>query len=90
MPYDPSPLPDADTLTVQVEGARGKPDQLYTLRRARNGIVEVREQTFGESCAPREYAESADELLRRFERAHRDRRRLSVELYALRHWLSQP
>ena len=27
MAYDPTPLPDADTLTVQVEGARGKPDQ---------------------------------------------------------------
>ena len=87
MSYDPPPLPTADTLTVQVEGARGKPDQLYTLRRGRDGVVEVREQTFGESCAPREYAERAEELLRRFERAHRDRRRLSVELYALRHWL---
>ena len=87
MAYDPTPLTDADTLTVQVEGARGKPDQLYVLRRPRGGGVEVREQTFGESCAPREYAERAEELLRRFERAQRDRRRVSVELYALRHWL---
>ena len=87
MPYDPTPLPEGDTLTVQVEGARGKPDQLYTLRRSAGGVVEVREQTFGETCAPREYAERADDLLRRFERAQRDRRRLSVEIYALRRWL---
>ena len=87
MPYDPTPLPAGETLTVQIEGARGKPDQLYTLRRSRGGVIEVREQTFGESCAPREYAEDAHTLLRRFERAQRDRRRVSVELPALRHWL---
>jgi hypothetical protein len=87
MAYDPTPLPDADTLTVQVEGARGKADQLYILGRPRGGVVEVREQTFGESCAPREYVERAEDVLRRFEHAQRDRRRVSVELYALRHWL---
>ena len=88
MPYDPTPLPQGDTLTVQIEGARGKPDRLYVLGRPRAGIVEVREQTFGESCAPREYAEPADALLERFERAQRERRRVSVDLYALRHWLA--
>jgi hypothetical protein len=88
MVYDPTPLPAGDSLTVQVEGARGKPDQLYVLGRPRDGVVEVREQTFGETCAPREYAERADALLRRFERASRDRRRVSVELYALRRWLA--
>jgi hypothetical protein len=87
MAYDPTPLPTGDTLTVQVEGARGTPDQLYVLGRPRGGVVEVREQTFGEGGAPREYAERAEDVLARFERAQRDRRRVSVELYALRRWL---
>ena len=89
MPYDPTPLPTGDTLTVQIAGARGKPDQLFVLGRPRDGVVEVREQTFGETCAPREYAEDADALLRRFERVVRDRRRVSVETPALRAWLGR-
>ena len=87
MAYDPAPPPAGDTLTVHVEGARGTPDQLYVLGRPRGGVVEVREATVADAGTPREYAERAEELLARFERAQRDRRRLSVELHALRRWL---
>ncbi len=72
-------------LTVQVDGGRGEPTVVYVLSRAGRGVVEVRELRAG--CAPVEYAASADELLDRFERAHRERRRVSESMYALRLWL---
>ena len=87
MAYDPTPLPTGDALTVQIEGAPGRPDELFELGRPRDGVVRVREETFGSTGAPREYEERAETLLARFERAQRERRRVSVELYALRQWL---
>ena len=92
MPYDPTPVGPhvgvdgaRDALDVQVAAGRGEPERLYILRRPRNGVVEVREITGG--CAPREYQERADVLLGRFERAQRDRRRISAEMYLVRNWL---
>jgi hypothetical protein len=92
MSYDPTPIgptsSDAsgqpDALHVHVTGKRD-PDVLYIVGKPRNGVVEVREIVGG--CAPREYAIDAGELLGRFERAQRERRRMGVELYAIRRWL---
>ena len=92
MPYDPTPVGPGvadgarESLHVQVQGARGDAERLYVLGRPKNGVVEVREIVGG--CDPREYAERADDLLDRFERLHRERRRLSAELYLIREWLT--
>jgi len=93
MSYDPNPIgptsSDAhgtpDALHVHVMGTRAEPDTVYIVGKPRNGIVEVREIVGG--CAPREYAADAGEMLARFERAQRERRRIGVELYAIRRWL---
>jgi len=93
MPYDPTPVgPGVDesgrrqSLHVQVEGKGRDAERLYVLGPPRNGVVEVREIVGG--CDPREYAERADDLLDRFEKLHRERRRLSAELYLIREWLT--
>jgi hypothetical protein len=91
MSYDPTPVGVNDAasrgeLHVQVQGTRAEPETLYVLGRPRNGVVEVREIAGG--CAPREYAETADALLARFERAERERRRLGAEMYLIRNWLA--
>jgi hypothetical protein len=72
-------------LSVQVDGGRGEPTRVYVLTRARGDLVEVRE--FLPGCAPLEYTSTADEMLARFERAHRDRRSMSESLYGIRLWL---
>jgi hypothetical protein len=86
MPYDPAP-PDAgaDTLDVQLEGARGEPDTVLRLSRPRGGVVRVAE--FPAPGAPSAYDAPAAELLARVERAARERRRVGAELYAVRRWL---
>jgi hypothetical protein len=93
MPYDPTPVgPGVDesgrrqSLHVQVEGKGRDAERLYVLGPPRNGVVEVREIVGG--CDPREYAERAEDLLDRFERLYRDRRRMSAELYLIREWLT--
>ena len=95
MPYDPTPVgPDVgadgtrDSLTVQVQGARGEPERVYLLSRPRRDLVEVRE--FGSDCAaaaPRDYTASTDEMLRLFEKAAKQKRRVSQEMYLIRQWL---
>jgi len=91
VPYDPTPVGPGvahgarESLHVQVQGARGDADRVYIMGRPRDGVVEVREIVGG--CAPRESAERADDLLARFERLHRDRRRMSAEMYLIREWL---
>ena len=97
MPYDPTPVgPDVgadgtrDTLTVQVQGAGGDSDRVYLLSQPRRGLVEVRE--FGSSCAaaaPRDYTETTDAMLRVFERAAKQRRRVSQEMHLIRQWLAE-
>ena len=93
MPYDPTPVgPGVDesgsrrSLHVQVQGKGRDAERLYVLGRPRDGVVEVREIVGG--CDPREYAESVDTLLDKFERLERDRRRLSAEMYLIREWLN--
>ena len=74
-----------EPFTVQVDGGRGEPPRLLVLTRSRGDLVEVREIRPG--CAPVEYTATGDELLALFERAHRDRRRMSESLYGIRLWL---
>ena len=78
----------AETLEVQVAGGRGEPERLLVLGRPRDGTVAVREFRFGDvETAPREYTAAAGDLLADFQRARRQRRRLSEDLYAIRRWL---
>ena len=76
------------TLSVQVEGTAREGMRLYVMGRPRDGMVRVREWR-GEdwSAGPLEREVEASALLAEFERAHRDRRRMSEELYRLRLWL---
>ena len=74
-----------EPFTVQVDGGRGEPSRLLVLTRSRGDLVEVREIRPG--CAPVEYTATGDELLALFERAHRERRRMSESLYGIRLWL---
>ena len=74
-----------EPLSVQVDGGRGEPSRLYVLTHSRGGLVEVRE--LRPACAPIEYTATADELLAVFERAYRERRRVSESLYGIRLWL---
>jgi hypothetical protein len=95
VPYDPTPVGadvgddgTRESLTVQVQGGRGDPERVFVLSRPRNDLVEVRE--FGSSCAaaaPRSYTESTDILLRLFEKAVKQKRRVSQEMYLIRQWL---
>jgi hypothetical protein len=80
----------AESLSVQVQGGHGEPERLFVLsRRHGDHVVEVREFRFaeGETAGPLEYTSSAADLLATFERAHRDRRRLSEEMHRIRNWL---
>jgi hypothetical protein len=78
----------ADSLSVQVAGGNGEPEKLYVLTRPRAGTVEVREFRFGEHRSePLVYAASCASLLDGFERAHKDRRRLSEDMHRIRRWL---
>ena len=85
MPYDPTPLDASDTLEVQLQGAGGEPETVLRLARPRGGVVRVAE--FPALGVPAEYDAPAGEVLARVERAARARRRVGVELYALRRWL---
>ncbi|MFL5575895.1 MAG: hypothetical protein ACJ79S_08015 [Gemmatimonadaceae bacterium] len=78
----------AESLSVQVQGGEGEPETLYVLSRPRAGVVEVREFRFGtDDGSPVDYTVRADELYDALSRAHRQRRRLSEDLYAIRRWL---
>jgi hypothetical protein len=88
MPYDPAPLPgstDAELLAVHVDGGDGEPDCTYELARPADGLVAVR--ALPSPGAPHRFDEAVEALLARLARARRDGRRVSVEEYALRHWL---
>ncbi|MGZ8412809.1 MAG: hypothetical protein ACXW05_08755 [Gemmatirosa sp.] len=88
MSYDPTPLPsttDAERLTVHVVGGDGEPDCVYELARPRGGRVAVR--ALPAPGTPHEFEAACDVLLERVEGARRAGRRVSVEGYALRHWL---
>ena len=79
---------DESTLSVQVEGTAREGMRLFVIGRPVKGVVHVREWR-GEdwSAGPLERQIDARALYAEFERAHRERRRMSEELYRLRLWL---
>lgn len=83
----------SDTLSVQVQGAGAEPERLFVLSRSAGGAaagdVEVREFRFadGDAAGPLEYTARAADVLAALERAHRERRRLSEDIYRIRLWL---
>ena len=86
----PRPAPDDDlTLSVQVEGAgRDAPTRLYVIGRPAGGRVHVREWRGDDwSAGPLERDVLAADLYAEIERAWNERRRVSEELYRIRHWL---
>jgi hypothetical protein len=84
LPYPGGPF--ADSLTVQVQGAGREPERVLVLSRPQGGLVDVREFGVGLG-APRDYTATVGELLESLERAARERRRISEDLYAIRRWL---
>ncbi len=85
VPYDPTPIDASDTLDVQLQGAGSEPETVLRLSRPRGGVVRVAE--FPALGAPAAYDAPVADVLARVERAARERRRVGVELYALRRWL---
>lgn len=83
-----TPIEGGPTLSVQVEGTDREGMRLYVMDKPRDGLVHVREWR-GEdwSAGPLERELDAHALYAEFERAHRERRRMSEELYRLRLWL---
>lgn len=80
--------PDEPTLSVQVEGSGREAMRLYVMSRPAGGRVRLREWRGDDwSAGPIERDVEAVALLAEFERAHRERRRMSEELYRLRLWL---
>ena len=77
-----------DVLAVQGGPGAGAPERLLHIGRPAGGMVRVREWTSETWSAPVERDVSADALLNELERAAQQRRRLSVEIYAVRLWLT--
>lgn len=78
-----------DELAVQMGSGGGEPERLLHLSRPLNGLVKVREWTSNNWSTPAMEREmSAEVLMRAFEDASRQRRRLSEDLYAIRLWLT--
>ncbi len=80
---------DEPTLSVQVEGSGREGLRLYMIGRpSRAGIVRVREWR-GEdwTAGPLERDVDAADLGAEIERAYAARRRVSEEMYRIRHWL---
>ena len=88
---DPSlglPYGGDDVLAVQVGPGAGEPERLLHIGRPLAGTVRVREWTSDTWSAPMERDVPADALLNELERAAQQRRRMSVEIYAVRRWLT--
>jgi hypothetical protein len=74
---------------VQVgPGRAGEPERLLHIGRPWAGAVRVREWTSETWSAPVERDVPADALLNELEQAAQQRRRLSVEVYRIRLWLT--
>ena len=83
-----TPMSDEPTLSVQVEGSEREGLRLFVMSKPRGGLVRVREWRGEEwSAGPLDREVEASALYAEFERAHRERRRMSEELYRLRLWL---
>jgi hypothetical protein len=77
-----------DELVLQIDGGGGETPALLVISRPTGGRVRVREWS-GESWAgmPCEREWTVDDLYARLDRAHRARRRITAEMYAIRAWL---
>ena len=86
-PSPPEPGDSADELTLRIAGGEGEPERLLRIARPVEGLVRIREWTSADwgTMLEREMASTA--LLDAIERAARERRRLSEELYRVRLWL---
>ena len=83
-----TPISDEPTLSVQVEGSAREGMRLYVMSKPSGGLVRVREWRGEEwSAGPLDREVEASALYAEFERAYRERRRVSEELYRLRLWL---
>ena len=82
------PVSSATHLTVHIVGARGESDRTLMLEHAPDGAVRVREWSETNWAGPAaERVVPADEVYAMVERAHRERRRVTVSLPELRAWL---
>jgi hypothetical protein len=89
VPYEIPPVdPGDDELTVHLGSGGGEPERLLRISRPVDGLVRVREFSGDDWSAPFERELSAEALLRAFEEAARQRRKLSEELYRIRLWLT--
>jgi hypothetical protein len=71
-----------------VQGGGGEPERIFVLSRPRGGEVDVREFAVGgPDGGLSEYTCTTHEVLATVERALRERRRVSEDLYAIRRWL---
>ncbi len=78
-----------DELAVQMGSGNGEPERLLYLSRPLDGMVRVREWSSDNWSTPAMEREmSAEVLMRAFEDAALQRRRLSEDLYAIRLWLT--
>ncbi len=79
---------DSDHLVVQVDRAGDEPEYMLIISRPVDGRVRVREWSpanWGAEAPERELP--ADAVYSRIERAYRQRRRVSVDMYRVRTWL---
>lgn len=78
-----------DLLIVHIGASAGEPERLLHLSRPVDGLVRFREWTGHDwNTAAVEREMSAAALLRAFEEAAQQRRRISEALYAIRLWLT--
>ena len=77
-----------DELVLQIDGGDGETPALLVISRPSHGHVRVREWS-GETWngIPDERRWPVGDLYARLDRAYRARRRITVEMYAIRAWL---
>ena len=86
-----TPVSSATHLTVHIVGAAGESDRTLMLERAPGGAVRVREWSESNWAGPaEERVLPAEEVYAEVERAHHERRRVTVSLPELREWLGGP
>lgn len=82
------PAAGAKQLTVHIVGRAGESDRTMMLERAAGGAVRVREWSDANWAGPAtERVMPAEDVYAIVERAHRERRRVTIALPELRAWL---
>ena len=83
-----APTDSPGMLTVLVAGDGCEPERLLMIARPWGGRVRIREwDTTSWNAEPREHESDVETLWASFERAQRQRRRVSEELPRIRAWL---